>query len=53
MADYFVSSLTQQFINNSPEPTTVNKKVVPVVINGALVIDPKDINPGVIINNNP
>lgn len=49
MADTFPATLTKQFVNNSPQATTVNKGVIKVVIDGAVVIDPKDSNPGVII----
>lgn len=51
MADNYPTTLTQQFQNNSAQPTAVNKGVIQVVIDGKIVIDPKDINPGVVINN--
>ncbi len=53
MADYFPTLLTKQFVNNSPQPSTVTESVIQVVIDGKLVIDPKDINPGVVIDNRP
>lgn len=53
MADTFPTTLTKQYVNNSPQTTTVNKGVIQVVIDGAVRIDPKDINPGVINDARP
>ncbi len=50
MATNFPATLTLQYQNNQPQPTVVNLGVIKVVIDGAVVIDPKDINPGVITN---
>lgn len=50
MADYFPATLTKQFVNNSPQASTVSLGKIKVVIDGNLVFDPKDVNPGVIIS---
>lgn len=53
MADAFPTTQTYQFVNNSTQATAVTKGVIQVVIDGKLVIDPKDINPGVINDARP
>jgi hypothetical protein len=44
------TTITSVFLNNSATPTAVNKSVDYVVINNAVVPDPNQSNPGVIIN---
>lgn len=44
------STVTKVYLNNSATPTAVNKSVDYVVINNAVVPDPNQLNPGVVIN---
>jgi hypothetical protein len=43
------TNITKVFLNNSNTPTAVNKAVDYVVIDNAIVADPNQSNPGVII----